>query len=168
MNDIRQIFLVQDIWRSKLRQRRDNSAALIIQKNVRRHKAMVNFTCQVSDVLLCQAVARRLFASRQTNRLKEMKCTENKAATTVVSLNWLGLVICVGLFSVYSYLPCLFRPLTKTVALVLVSCHHPIYQHSKHTSVDIEALCRIFCCCRMWFCVRPWFGNAWHQSALQF
>ena len=53
-----------------LRRGRNDMAALMIQKHARRHRAMTDFVYLVADVILCQAVARCLLASRHTIRLR--------------------------------------------------------------------------------------------------
>eukprot|EP00579_Thalassiosira_antarctica_P031283 CAMPEP_0202030806 /NCGR_PEP_ID=MMETSP0905-20130828/64686_1 /ASSEMBLY_ACC=CAM_ASM_000554 /TAXON_ID=420261 /ORGANISM="Thalassiosira antarctica, Strain CCMP982" /LENGTH=276 /DNA_ID=CAMNT_0048594617 /DNA_START=1177 /DNA_END=2004 /DNA_ORIENTATION=- len=64
-----------------LRHRRDTKAALLIQTNFRRHRAMVSVSTQVLDVILCQATMRRFLALKHTMQLREMKSATKIQAT---------------------------------------------------------------------------------------
>ena len=89
-----------------LRYRRDTKAALLIQTNFRRHRAMADLLMRVLDVILCQATMRRFLALKHSMQLREIKSAtkiqatwrrslaskriivENEAATAIVSGTW--------------------------------------------------------------------------------
>ena len=69
--------------------RRNNRAASMIQKHIRRHQAMMFLSRQLLMVIQCQTTARRFLALKVSTTLM----MENKAATTLVSQIWFRYII---------------------------------------------------------------------------
>ena len=87
INTLSKIILLQSVWRMAQQRKAyvtyledcrqlevEEEAALMIQTNYRRHRAMSDILQVYVDVIVCQSVVRRFLALKHTHSLRQDKC----------------------------------------------------------------------------------------------